>query len=278
MRLVRYAHEETTGIGLETDRGIVPTGFRTLNDVIAAGEAGLAAIRQMADGQPLERAKVLAPTVNPSKILFCGVNYAEHVKENPSAVLPTEPFIFAKLPSAVIGPGEPIVIPYEGSQVDWEVEMAVVIGKTARKVGKEEALDHVFGYTAVNDVSGRDIQFKDQQITLGKGIDTFCPMGPAVVTADELTDPSALTLTTRLNGEVMQQSATDRLIFDIGALIAYLSDFTALQPGDIIATGTPGGVGIARDPAVFMTPGDTIEVDVSAIGTLCNVIAQEASP
>jgi 2-keto-4-pentenoate hydratase/2-oxohepta-3-ene-1,7-dioic acid hydratase in catechol pathway len=272
MRLVRYAHGETTGIGLETERGIVPTGYRTLNDVIAVGEPGLAAIRQMAEGQPLDGARLLAPTVNPSKILFCGVNYAEHVKENPSAVLPTEPFIFAKLPSAVIGPGEPIVIPYEGSQVDWEVELAVVIGRTAKKVAKEDALAHVFGYTICNDVSGRDIQFKDQQITLGKGIDTFCPMGPAVVTADELTDPQILRVASYVNGEQMQGASTADMIFDVRTLISLLSRIITLNPGDVVSTGTPAGVGTFRQPPRYLQPGETVVVEVEGIGRLENPV------
>jgi 2-keto-4-pentenoate hydratase/2-oxohepta-3-ene-1,7-dioic acid hydratase in catechol pathway len=272
MRLVRYGHEETAGIGLETERGIVPTGYRTLNDVIAAGEGGLAAIRQMAGGQPLAGAKLLAPTVNPSKILFCGVNYADHVKENPTAVLPTEPFIFSKLPSSVIGPGEPIVIPYEGSQVDWEVELAVVIGKTAKKVAKEVALGHVFGYTVCNDVSGRDIQFKDQQITLGKGIDTFCPMGPAVVTADEVPDPQALRIASYVNGEQMQGAPTSDMIFDVRTLISHLSRIITLNPGDVVSTGTPAGVGTFRKPPLYLKPGDTVVVEVEGVGRLENPV------
>jgi 2-keto-4-pentenoate hydratase/2-oxohepta-3-ene-1,7-dioic acid hydratase in catechol pathway len=272
MRLVRYAHRDTTGIGIETANGVVPTGYRILNDVIASGEGGLAAVRQMASGHPLEDARVLAPTVNPSKILFCGVNYAEHVKENPSAVLPTEPFIFSKLPSAVIGPGEPIVIPYDGSLVDWEVEMAVVIGKTARRVSEDDALEHVFGYTACNDVSGRDIQFKDQQITLGKGIDTFCPMGPAVVTKDEVPDPQALRIASYVNGAQMQGSSTADMIFDVRTLISHLSRIITLNPGDVVSTGTPAGVGTFRQPPVYLQPGDTVAVVVEGIGRLENPV------
>ncbi len=220
---------------------------------------------------PVDPPRALGP-FRPRQILCSGVNYASHKEENPDAVFPDEPFIFAKLPSALIGPGEPIVIPREGMQADYEVELAVVIGRTARRISESEALDHVFGYTVLNDVSARDIQFKDNQITLGKGVDTFCPIGPEIVTADEIGDPSELHVSSYLNGELMQSSPTADMIFSVPQLIAFLSEIVTLEPGDVVSTGTPAGVGAFRKPPVWLKPGDEITVEVDRIGRLTNPV------
>ena len=187
--------------------------------------------------------------------------------------MPEEPFFFAKLPSAVAGPGEAIVIPREETQTDYEVELALVIGQSATQLEEAEALDYVFGYTILNDVSARDIQFKDNQITLGKNVDTYAPIGPEVVTADELGDWSTLRVSSTLNGETMQSAPTSDMLFSPARLIAFLTALITLEPGDVVTTGTPAGVGTFRDPPVYLKPGDTITVSVDRIGDLTNPVA-----
>jgi 2-keto-4-pentenoate hydratase/2-oxohepta-3-ene-1,7-dioic acid hydratase in catechol pathway len=208
----------------------------------------------------------------PSKLLFCGINYASHLDENPSGVLPDEPFFFAKLPSAIIGPGDPIRIPYERCQVDYEVELAVVIGRRAHRLAPEDALDAVFGYTLVNDVSARDVQVRNAQVTLGKNFDTFCPIGPTVVGVDQIGDPSKLRITARVNGEIRQDASTADMLFGIPELLSRLSHVMTLEPGDIVTTGTPAGVGCFRDPPLYLRPGDLVAVEADGIGRLENPV------
>lgn len=273
MRLVRYAQGEQTGIGALVDGEVIPTGLATLLEVIQAGEPGLAEIAEAAErGRPLAYARLLAPLAAPGKVLCCGVNYRSHQEENPDAVLPSEPFFFSKLPSAVIGPDEPILIPTPDSQVDWEVELAFVVGKTARRVRPENALDHVFGYTVLHDVSARDVQFKDNQITLGKGFDSFCPIGPCLALKDEIPDPQALRLRTELNGETVQDGTTADQLFPVADLIAFLTRHITLHPGDVVSTGTPAGVGAFRKPPRYLSPGDAVVVEVEKIGRLANPV------
>ncbi|MCA9908009.1 MAG: fumarylacetoacetate hydrolase family protein, partial [Anaerolineae bacterium] len=207
----------------------------------------------------------------PGKIIAVGRNYAAHAKETGSAV-PQAPLLFAKLPSAVIGSGEPITWREAiTQQVDWEAELAVVIGKQSKDVAEAAAFDHVFGYTVANDVSARDLQLRtDGQWTRGKGLDTFCPLGPAIVTRDEIPDPQNLTVRTTLNGDLMQDSNTRNMVFTVPVLVAYISRMFTLEPGDVILTGTPEGVGEGRTPQVFMKDGDVVTVSVSSIGTLTN--------
>jgi 2,4-diketo-3-deoxy-L-fuconate hydrolase len=272
MRLVRYEGADGEGVGVRVAGGVAPTGYTDLRSLIEAGEAGLrAAEAAAASGTPADIRRLLAP-LRPGKMLFCGVNYPDHAEENPSAIMPVEPFFFSKLPSAVVGPDEPIVIPSSHTQVDYEVELAVVIGRTARRVARERALDHVFGYTVVNDVSARDVQFKDAQITLGKNADSFCPLGPEVVTADEIGDPSALHVRTEVNGEVRQSAATATWLFDVPTLIEFVSRTITLEPGDIVTTGTPSGVGCFRTPPAWLQPGDVVVVEVEEIGRLANPV------
>src|SRR3990172_2420448 len=186
--------------------------------------------------------------------------------------MPTEPFFFWKLPSAVVGPGEPIRIPRQTTQTDYEVELAMVIGTGGYRIPEEKALDHVFGWTILHDVSAREVQFKDMQITLGKNPDTYAPIGPEIVTSDEFGDWSTLRVSTTLNGHVMQDSPTSTMLFTPAFLIAFLSDLISLEPGDVVTTGTPAGVGCFRDPPVWLKPGDTVTVSVDRIGDLTNPV------
>jgi 2-keto-4-pentenoate hydratase/2-oxohepta-3-ene-1,7-dioic acid hydratase in catechol pathway len=273
VRLVTYARAGETAVGVRRDGGVVPTGYSDLVSLILDGERGLERARDAAErGEPVDPERVLAPVPRPGKILCSGINYASHREENPEAVFPDEPFFFAKLPSAVIGPGERIVIPRPETQADYEVELALVIGRTATRVGEADALEHVFGYTVLNDVSARDIQFKDLQITLGKGVDTFSPLGPEVVTADEIPDPQALHVSSFLNGEQMQSSPTSDMIFPAARLLEFLSALVTLHPGDVVSTGTPAGVGAFRKPPLWLQPGDEITVEVDRIGRLTNPV------
>ena len=270
MRVVRYEHAGSRGVGIRVEGGVVPSGYDDILDLIRAGADAVAATG--AEPIPLVACRLLAPMPAPSKLLFAGLNYRSHTEENPGAVLPTYPQFFSKLPSSIIGPHEAIVLPEPETQVDYEVELAVVMGRTARAVSPSQALDHIFGYTVVNDVSARDVQFRDNQITTGKGFDTFCPMGPEIVLRDEISDPQALYVASYVNGERRQSSATADMLFDVATLIAFVSTHITLYPGDIISTGTPAGVGTFRTPPVFLQPGDTVDVEVDAIGRLSNPV------
>ncbi len=226
--------------------------------------------------QPFDENALLAPVANPSKIMAIGRNYAAHAHEQKMAP-PKSPVIFAKYPSAIIGPNQTITWSDSLTQkVDFEAELAVVIGKTARKVSEADALNYVAGYTACNDVSARDLQFSDKQYTRGKSLDTFCPLGPWLVTADEIANPQSLRLRAILNGQVMQDATTGDMLFGAAQLIAFMSRAFTLFPGDIISTGTPSGVGVFRDPPVFMKDGDEIIIEVEKVGRLRNVCRVEA--
>ena len=214
-----------------------------------------------------------SPIPRPGKIICIGLNYRDHAEESGMAI-PTSPIIFSKFGTCVIGSGEPIRIPVGSNQVDYEAELAVVIGRTAKNVAAGEAMDYVFGYTNFNDVSARDFQFADGQWQRGKSCDTFAPMGPAVVTADEVADPHDLNIRFRLNGETLQDSNTCQLIFKTSELIEFLSRVITLEPGDVIATGTPPGVGFARKPPIFLKPGDVAEVEIDQLGTLTNPVGK----
>ncbi len=273
MRLVTYTTGRETAVGVRREGGVVSTGDSDMLTLILDGEGGLERAREAAErGEPVEPERLLAPVPRPGKILCSGINYASHKEENPDAVFPDEPFFFSKLPSAVIGPGERIVIPRPETQTDYEVELALVIGRTARRVREGDALGHVFGFTVLNDVSARDIQFKDNQITLGKGVDTFSPIGPEVVTPDEIPDPQQVRVSSYLNGEQMQSSPTSDMIFSAARLIEFLTAIVTLDPGDVVTTGTPAGVGAFRKPPVWLQAGDEITVEVDRIGRLTNPV------
>ncbi|OYT70647.1 MAG: fumarylacetoacetate hydrolase [Chloracidobacterium sp. CP2_5A] len=219
----------------------------------------------------LDAVEFLPPVPRPGKIIAVGLNYRDHAAEQGKAA-PTEPVTFAKYASAVTGHGSPIVLPPTSREVDYEAELAVVIGKTARRVAREDASAYVGGYAILNDVSARDMQRQDKQFTRAKSCDTFAPMGPWLVTADAVPDPPALDISLTLNGRVMQASNTREMIFDIPYLIWFLSQAMTLEPGDVISTGTPGGVGVFRRPPVFLQPGDEVAITIERIGTLRNVV------
>jgi 2-keto-4-pentenoate hydratase/2-oxohepta-3-ene-1,7-dioic acid hydratase in catechol pathway len=220
---------------------------------------------------------LLAP-IEPRAILCIGLNYREHIDEQ-TAKLPEWPVLFMKSPNTLQSPGGPILLPTHlaSSQVDYEGELAVVVGKTCKNVSREKALNCVFGYTVANDVSARDWQrqFGGGQFCRGKSFDTFAPLGPAILTADEIPNPNQLQLRTRVNGEVRQDSNTSRMIFDVPRLIEFLSGSTTLLAGTVILTGTPSGVGMARNPPVFLKPGDQVEVEIERIGVLSNPVIAE---
>lgn len=269
MRLVTYTADSRTGVGVRKDGTILDTGYADMHALIADGARGLERAQQASE--EVAGARLLAP-IRPGKTLCSGINYASHADENPGAKMPEEPFFFSKLPSAVIGPGAPIVIPREATLADYEVELAIVIGRGGRRIPEEDALAHVFGWTILNDVSARDIQFKDLQITLGKNPDTFSPIGPEIVTPDELGDWSTLRVSSTLNGRVMQDAPTSEMLFSPARLIAFLTELITLEPGDLVTTGSPAGVGCFRDPPVYLHPGDEITVSVDRIGDLTNPV------
>ncbi len=271
MRLVRYQTEDGPRIGIIEADGITPTPYVDMKALIVDGITAYALREARSSNERIPAGRLVAP-LDPGKILFCGINYPSHLDENPGAALPKEPFFFSKLPSSVIGPDETIVLPYPECQVDYEVELALVIGSEARQLTPDTALSVVFGYTVVNDVSARDVQFRDNQITLGKGFDTFCPIGPNVTTADEIPDPSRLEVSARVNGEQRQREHTSRMLFDVHTLLTYVTRYITLQPGDVVSTGTPAGVAAFRPDHPYLRDGDLVEVEVDRIGVLRNPV------
>lgn len=220
---------------------------------------------------PASDAYWFAPVPRPGKLICIGLNYKDHAAESKMAI-PEKPVVFSKFSSAVIAPGEPVVLPATSKQVDYEAELAVVIGRRAKNVSADRAYDYVLGYTAFNDVSARDFQFADGQWQRGKSCDTFAPMGQTIVTTDVVPDPQKLWIKLTLNGQTMQDSNTDQMIFGVARLIEFLSETITLEPGDVIATGTPSGVGFARNPPVFLKPGDEMEVNIEVVGGINNPV------
>ncbi len=283
---MKFASFRVRGVpcyGLVTPDGLRPVGspfaarYPDLRAVIAAGALQAASASALANPQRPDPAWLaMEPVIpNPGKILCVGVNYLEHIREM-GREPPDYPVIFTRYPGSLVGDGQPIVRPSVSTQYDFEGELAVVIGRRARYLTKERALGHVAGYACFMDGSVRDFQRQTSQFTAGKNFPASGAFGPHLVTADEIPDPKALQLTTRLNGQVMQQAPVADLRFGVPELLAYCSTFTQLEPGDVITTGTPSGVGFARQPPVWLTPGDTLEVEVSGIGVLRNtVIAEE---
>jgi 2-keto-4-pentenoate hydratase/2-oxohepta-3-ene-1,7-dioic acid hydratase in catechol pathway len=260
MRLVTF----DGGFGRVEGDVVIPMG-PDLVAYLATGEA--------ADGTPVALADVrlLAPVPRPGKVIGIGLNYRDHAAESGQPI-PQAPILFPKFANSVIGPGAPIVIPPETEQPDYEAELGVVIGRTAHRVSEADALSFVAGYTCVNDVSARDLQFESSQWMLGKAIDTFLPCGPWLVTVDEIPDPQALAVRLTLNGEELQSSSTAQMVFGVAELVTSLSRTMTLEPGDLIATGTPPGVGFARKPPVWLRDGDVVSVEVERIGTLTNPV------
>jgi 2-keto-4-pentenoate hydratase/2-oxohepta-3-ene-1,7-dioic acid hydratase in catechol pathway len=218
-----------------------------------------------------DRVGGVLPLERPQKIVCIGLNYSDHAEEQ-GVELPERPLLFAKWPNTLIGPGDPIVIPPITERVDYEAELGVVIGERVRGVSIENALEAVAGYVCVNDVSARDLQFSDGQWVRGKSLDTFCPVGPALVPASDVPDPQALGIRAILNGETMQDSTTANMVFGVAEIVAFVSQAITLERGDLIATGTPAGVGVFRDPPVLLQPGDVITIEIDGIGALTNPV------
>jgi 2-keto-4-pentenoate hydratase/2-oxohepta-3-ene-1,7-dioic acid hydratase in catechol pathway len=253
----------------------------SMGELVAGGAAVLRALADAAHGTDIAgrgrliaEAELLAPLPRPGKVVAIGRNYREHQNEE-GVEPPPAPLVFSKWPSSVVGPGAEVCWdPTLTAQVDYEAELAVVIGAVARDVTVADALEHVFGYTCLNDVSARDIQFGDGQWVRGKSLDTFCPMGPAIVTTDEIPDPQDLAISCTVDGERLQDSRTSAMYFGVAEIISYCSRSFTLEPGDVIATGTPGGVGVFRDPPRFLADGNRMVVEIERIGRLENVCRQ----
>jgi 2-keto-4-pentenoate hydratase/2-oxohepta-3-ene-1,7-dioic acid hydratase in catechol pathway len=257
--------------GPSTMAALLDAGPRALDALRSAGDSG----RIADEGRSLDEIELLAPVPRPGKVVAIGRNYRDHVDEE-GADRPSAPLVFSKWPSSVIGNGAEIRWdPELTSQVDYEAELAVVVGRTARRVNEADALDHVLGYTCLNDVSARDLQFGDGQWARGKSLDTFCPIGPTLVTADEIPDPQDLDISCCVGGRVVQSANTSQMYFGVAAIISYCSQSFTLEPGDVIATGTPGGVGIFRDPPLLLADGDEVIVEIERIGRLRNVCRTE---
>jgi 2-keto-4-pentenoate hydratase/2-oxohepta-3-ene-1,7-dioic acid hydratase in catechol pathway len=291
MRLVTYQGESGPRTGAvvgervvdlnEASGGEVPVSMLQL---LEQGDAGIeraraAAERGAGSGRPLSEVRLLAPIPRPAKnVIALGLNYREHAAESARAkgqpvVYPSVPVIFTKAVTAVIGPDASIEVDYDVTQQpDWEVELAFVIGKRGKDIKATDAYGYIAGYTAANDVSARDLQFAHSQFFKGKSLDTFCPLGPWIVTRDELPDPGSLRVQTRVNGVTKQDSNTSELIFDVPSIVEWLSAGMTLEPGDVVITGTPSGVGFARTPQEFLRPGDVLETEIEGIGVLRNAV------
>jgi 2-keto-4-pentenoate hydratase/2-oxohepta-3-ene-1,7-dioic acid hydratase in catechol pathway len=254
------------GFGRVEDDQVVPMG-PSLVDWLAFGTQGVAT----GAPRPLAEVRLLAPVPRPGKIVCVGLNYRDHAKETGQAI-PTEPVLFSKFANSVVGPGADVVVPPEAEQVDYEAELAVVIGRRASAVRVADALDHVAGYACANDVSARSLQFRSSQWLLGKAIDTFLPLGPWLVTADEVPDPQALGIRCLVNDEPRQDSNTGQMVFGVAELIGFISRTLTLEPGDLLVTGTPSGVGMAADPPRFLAPGDRMRVEIDGLGRLDNTV------
>ncbi len=286
MKLITYQHNEQTKIGAVKGTAVIDLSAiaPTLLDLIKMGNNGLAQARQHSEtavpALPLADVKLLSPIPNPQRNIMClGWNYAEHAAESANAKgfeikeLPKLPIVFTKATTAVNGPyGD---IPFDtavSEQIDWEAELAIVISKPGKNIPREQAMEYIYGYTVLNDISARDLQKGGKQFFKGKSLDGSCPIGPWLTTADAVPDPHNLRITSRVNGATKQDSNTRHMIFDLPTIIAYLSRGMTLLPGDIIATGTPSGVGFARTPPEFLRPGDVVECEIENIGIIRNQI------
>ncbi|KAM4676329.1 oxaloacetate tautomerase fahd2, mitochondrial-like isoform 1-T2 [Discoglossus pictus] len=287
MRLVQFKSAGCPGrrIGLEVEAGgsiidlnafdsSLPCGMR---EFLEAGDTALQTAKRALDsGQhTLSRSQVSiqAPITNPDKVICVGMNYVDHCLEQNYPV-PKEPIIFSKFPSSIVGPTDPIILPKQSQEVDWEAELAFVIGKKGKDIKEEDAMDYVAGFTVAHDVSARDWQMNKngKQWLLGKTFDTFCPLGPALVTKDSISDPHNLGIRCRVNGNVVQDSNTNQMVFKTEALIAWVSQFVTLYPGDVFLTGTPPGVGVFRKPPVFLKGGDVVQCEIDELGVITNAV------
>ena len=289
MKLVTYkAGEQSERLGALTEHGVVDLqetahtagitedAFACMMSFLNAGEAAWQRARQLLAGPqpkvlPLNSVRLRAPVPRPGKIIAVGLNYRDHAMESGAAQPPKVPILFAKFPNSISGPEDPIVIPGD-PHVDWEAELAVVIGREGKAIPAAKSGQYIAGYMPLNDVSARDWQFGDKQWVRGKSPDTFCPTGPCLTTPEEIPDVHALHICSRVNGAVMQDSSTSKLIFRIPTLIEFISAAITLEPGDIIATGTPEGVGAFRKPPIYLKPGDTVEIEIERLGILRNPV------
>lgn len=289
MRLCTYEKNGKAWVGVEVGSNgeVAPVGYDTMLDLIADGESGLAKAREaLASNKRVKPDRLLAPVPRPGKIFGSGVNYRSHGDEEPGFEFQPEWRFFLKAPSSVIGPDEEIVLPphdkiiarEDGFHVDYEVELGVVIGKTAKHVRKADAMDYVFGYTMIDDVGSRAVQFRDHQEDLGKGFDTFCPMGPVIVTTDEIPDYGEMRIRSIVNGEVRQDTMIKDQIFPIPDVIEWITSVMTMCPGDVISTGTPAGCGTFRKPPVWLKPGDVVTVAEDRIGELTNAVVAGTYP
>lgn len=280
MYLTSFVSGDRSSFGLVAGERIIDlaarSGATNLCDAIAAGTIMAAAkAAQGADaGEPLSSVTFLPPIPDPNKVICIGLNYRAHAAEA-GLKLPENPSLFLRLNNTLTTHGAPLVRPSLSSDFDYEGELAIIVGKAGRHIAGSVALDHVFGYACFNDGSLRDFQFK-HSVTVGKNFPSTGGFGPWIATADDIPDPSKLTLTTRVNGTQVQQKRLDDMIFDVPAIISYVSSWTKLEAGDVIATGTPEGVGFARKPPLWLKPGDTVEVEISGVGVLRNPIVAES--
>jgi 2-keto-4-pentenoate hydratase/2-oxohepta-3-ene-1,7-dioic acid hydratase in catechol pathway len=293
MRLVTYkenGNDQAERLGLLTDKGVVnlqeaarntgvsPEAFVGMLPFLWAGQASVEQARKLAAAGPggrvfaLSEVKLLPPIPRPGKIVAVGLNYRDHAMESGATQPPQYPILFAKFPNSITGPEDPIVMPVGDTQIDYEAELAVVIGTKGRAIPAAKALEYVAGYMPLNDVSARTWQFGDKQWVRGKSPDTFCPIGPYLTTRDDVPNPQSLTIRARVNGTVLQDSNTSKMIFGVRELVEFISASITLEPGDIIATGTPDGVGVFRKPQIFLKPGDTVEIEIEKLGILCNPV------
>ncbi|KAI5224467.1 Fumarylacetoacetate Hydrolase Domain-Containing Protein 2A [Manis pentadactyla] len=287
MRLVQFQAPHLLGphLGLESGNGggiinlnaFDPTLPKTMMEFLEQGEATLSVARRALTVQlpvlPRSEVTFLAPVTRPDKVVCVGMNYVDHCKEQ-NVPVPKEPIIFSKFASSIVGPYDEVVLPPESQEVDWEVELAVVIGKKGKHIKTTDAMAHVAGFTVAHDVSARDWQMRrnGKQWLLGKTFDTFCPLGPALVTKDSIADPHNLKICCRVNGEVVQSSNTNQMVFKTEELVAWVSQFVTLYPGDVILTGTPPGVGVFRKPPVFLKKGDEVQCEIEELGVIINKV------
>jgi 2-keto-4-pentenoate hydratase/2-oxohepta-3-ene-1,7-dioic acid hydratase in catechol pathway len=267
---------------IELSKALKHPAAPSLDRLVSSGMEGLNTIERLLRGSNesekrkaiinLKDVRILAPIASPPKIICLGLNYRDHAAEQ-NASLPEEPIIFMKPHTAIVGPEEPIVKPVFVNELDYEAELAVVIGEKGKDIAVKDAEDHIFGYTCFNDVSARDIQFKDKQWTRGKSFDTFAPIGPYITTPDQVGDPTSLWIRTRVNGELRQNSSTRNMVFNVYQIAHELSRVMTLEPCDVIATGTPAGVAFAMKPKPkFLSLGDIVEIEIENIGTLRNKV------
>ncbi|OBQ84508.1 fumarylacetoacetate hydrolase family protein [Mesorhizobium sp. WSM3873] len=276
MKFVTFSHRQAghrqhAGI-LDGEQVACLTEAGLAASVLEVVQGGGAALEKVRAGLAKAPRYALADTIleapiRPGKVLCSGINYKGHAEENPNAKM-TEPFFFAKLPSSVVGPDVRVEKPVRTEQMDYEVEFTAVIGKHLHKASEADVMPAIFGYTLLNDISARDVQFKDNQITIGKNFAGFAPIGPCIVTTDELTRPDDVTLKTRLNGKLLQNGSTSDWLFPLPRLISFLSHYVPLEPGDLVSTGTPAGVGAFQKPQIFMKAGDVVEIEAAGIGVL----------